>query len=67
MTMNRAAMLSESIAEILDGENLGDVVPSLVMLLHHAAKSSGMPMREVVDFVERILMFENDEVPTIKH
>ena len=55
--MDRTIQLSNGIAELLNGEEIDDVIPSLVMVLHHAAKSSGLPMQVIVQFVSRTLLF----------
>jgi hypothetical protein len=66
--MDRTIQLSNAIAELLNGEEIDDVIPSLVMVLHHAAKSSGIPMDAVNKFVSKCLAFEcPDEEEITKH
>ena len=54
--MDKTIQLSNKIAELLNGEELDDVIPSLVMVLSHAAHSTGLPIQLIIGFVAKTLM-----------
>jgi len=64
--VDRTIQLSTAIAELLNGEEIDDVIPSLVMVLHHASKIAGIPADAIVKFVAKTLDIEFDDDVT-KH
>jgi hypothetical protein len=56
--IDRTIQLSNAIAELLNGEEIDDVIPSLVMVLHHATVHSGIPANAIVKFVQKTFAIE---------
>jgi len=56
--IDKTMILSTKIAALLDGEEIDDVIPSLVMVLHHATMHSGIPANAIVEFVQKTFAIE---------
>ena len=52
--------LANSIAEVLSGEDLDDVIPALVMVIAHAARMTNIPTDAFIGFIEKTMNIQSE-------
>jgi len=67
MKIKETMALANKLASVLNGEHVDNIIPSLVMVLHHASKQLGIPGDVVVGFVEKAFSVECPDKQVTKH